>query len=503
MRIKDKKKFIRAVSIIAAILLIIIIAVAIKNANKKYDDIGDFKDVKEVLEYLGCTYIRKTNAKEENYDKKIFVKFNKDLYENEKSNERFFSNLVQMVTAVNKYKSIILIDEERNITIKILCNKDRTALETYYINDIEDYFAKQNSNNNIDNLPEERLLDITINSQILNKAIKTKWIENDINFGSKESEFAGYNIYAEEGIKTKVVGNKVFNIVFTKNYKQPVINNIKVGTSVEEIQKILGIPLYTDTTEIGLIGYKSKDIYIFFTETEISVYRNDTTYSNEFYDNMKKFANNEIDFQTFVDNLTSIWQDYDEYTVKEDYYKLLYTLKGIEVQVSSANKDGVNIYSNYIGLYKNEDIKSLINSGRVHLCTNENLVHNTEIQRILKDRDLTYAYSSYAQVVEPDKPTSKLFYYQVTKDENDKVTKVGFLSVDGQNINNELKENMNSYIWYNDSIFLYGKTQDGIYAYDVINRKSKKILSGNDNFEIKGIEGNKLKYDNKSVELAQ
>ena len=52
-------------------------------------------------------------------------------------------------------------------------------------------------------------------------------------------------------------------------------------------------------------------------------------------------------------------------------------------------------------------------------------------------------------------------------------------------------------------LFPHPKAQDGIYAYDVVNRKSEKILSGTDNFEIKGIEDNKLKYDNKSVKLGE
>ena len=502
MKIKDKQKFRRSILITIAILLIVIILVAmlIKNMNKKYNTIEDFGSVKEVLEYLGCTYIRTENSKDEDYKKNVLVKFNKDLYEDEISNERFFNNLVQMVTRVNEYKSIMLTDTERNIIIKIKCDEDKKTFLTYYINDIENYFAKQDSNNSISNFQEEDNTKISVNSNILKKAINSKWVTNDINFGSKDSEFEDYNIYFDEGIKVRTVTNKVFNIVFDKNYKEDIVNNIKVGTSLEDIKDKLGTPTYEDSSN-NVIGYRNSNIYIFFTEEEVSVYRVENLYNEKFYQLVEKFVNSEIDFQEFVNQLTTLWPDYDAYANTEEYYMLTYALNGVKIAVTPENKDGIHLYSNYLGLKQNEDIQKFIDSGKVHVDTKTNLVFENEKQRLSASKDLEYSYINYMNNMEQDKPTSNLFYYRVYKYDDGSIYKVGFLSKDNKNTNNELKDNINSYIWYDDSIFLYGKTRDGIYAYDVINRESMKLIDGQDNFEIKGIEENKLKYDNKSVEL--
>lgn len=501
MRIKDKKKFKKSMMITMAILLILLVFVVaiIKNINKKYNTIDDFGTVKEVLEYLKCDYIRTENSKEEDYDKNIHLRFNKDLYDNEGSNERFFNNLVQMVAKVSDYKSTILTDTDRNIVIKIKCNNKSRTYETYYINDIEDYFAKKDSSNSMEKFLKEENSKLTINSSLLQKLIKSNWRVNDSNFGSKESTFNNYDVYFEEGISVRIVTNKVFNIVFNSKYKDELVNNIKVGTSIEDIKNRLGYPTYEDKSA-NVIGYKNEDIYIFFTENEVSVYRVDDIYNEKFYEILEKFVNSEVDFQKFLDELTTLWPEYDEYMNTEESYILTYTLKGIRVQVTPENKDGIHLYTNYIGLKKNEDLQKFINSGKVHI-EESNLIFENEVRRVLLEKELEYTYVNYMNYIEPEKKDSKLFYYMTSKNDEGIVNKVSFLSKDGNNPNNELKETMNSYIWYNDHIFLYGKAQDGIYMYDVINRETKKLLSGEDNFEIKGLEDNKLKYDNKSVQL--
>lgn len=501
MRIKDKKKFKKSMTITIVILLIMLsfLVAIIKNINKKYNTIDDFGSIKEVLEYLECDYIRTEKSKEEGYDKNIHLRFNKDLYDNEGSNERFFNNLVQMVAKISNYKSTILTDTDKNIIIKIKCNEKSKEYETYYINDVEDYFTKKDSSNSMEKFLQEEDSKLTINSSLLQKVIKSNWRANDINFGSKESTFNDYDIYFEEGIKVRAVTNKIFNIVFNSKYTDEIVNNIKVGTSIENIKNILGDPIYEDISA-NVIGYKNEELYIFFTENEVSVYRVDDIYNEKFYKLIEKFVNAEVNFQGFLDELTTLWPEYDEYVNTEQLYILSYTLKGIKIQVTPENKDGIHLYTNYIGLKKNEDFKRFIDSGKVHI-ENTNLIFENEMKRVSAQKELEYTYINYMNYMEQGKKDSNLFYYITSKNDEGLVNKVSFLSKDGNNPNNELKETMNSYIWYNDHIFLYGKTQDGIYMYDVINRETKKLLSGEDNFEIKGLEDNKLKYDNKSVQL--
>lgn len=497
MVIKDKKKFRRTIIIIVAILLLFTIVI-IKGMNNKYKTIEDFKNEKQVLEYLGCNYIRTESSKDKEYKQKIYVKFNKDLYENGKSNERFFQNLIQMVTVVSKYKSTILTDTQKDITIKIKC--DQYEMQNYYINDIENYFAKQDSNNGISKYQEEFETRMIINSSIIKQAINKKWIYKEIDFGSKESEFENYNIYFDEGIKVRVVNNKVFNIVFNSNYTKPVVDSITVGTKIGNVKEILGTPTYSNDLN-KIIGYKNKDIYVFFTNEEISIYRVENEYKDNFYKLLERFANSEIDFQSFTNELTTLWIDYDEYANIDTYYSLNYTLKGVSIKVTPEDKDGVHLYNNYLGLRNNEDLQKFIDSGKVHIDTSTNSVFNSELKRISAEENLEFSYIDYINNMEKDKPESNLFYHKIYKYDNGTIYKIGFLSKDNKNASNELKEEINSYVWYNDTIFLYGKSQDGIYAYDVENRTSKKLLSGQDEFQIKGIEDNKLKYDDKSVKI--
>ena len=220
--------------IIAIIVIVIIIGLIIYlasyNRKKEYTSVEDFSTVKEVLEYLGCNYIRTEKGKEE-FEEDIYVEFNHDLYENNISNERFFNNLIGLVTRVNSYKSMRLIDQKREITIEIYCDTNNGILEKYTINGIEDYFSKQNSKENVENYQAERTINAEINSKEILTAIQNKWTTTDVNFGSKESDFENYEIYFEEGIEVRTVSSKIFNIVFNEKYLNSVINGIRVGTS--------------------------------------------------------------------------------------------------------------------------------------------------------------------------------------------------------------------------------------------------------------------------------
>ena len=62
-----KKRNVKKILIIAAILFIVILVVrelvieAIERANqedKVYTEISDFSNIKEIAEYMGCTYIK-------------------------------------------------------------------------------------------------------------------------------------------------------------------------------------------------------------------------------------------------------------------------------------------------------------------------------------------------------------------------------------------------------------------------------------------------------------
>ena len=496
-----KRKRIMIIAIIVIVIIIgLIIYLASYNRKKEYTSVEDFSTVKEVLEYLGCNYIRTEKGKEE-FEKDIYVEFNHDLYENNISNERFFNNLIGLVTRVNSYKSMRLIDQKREITIEIYCDTNNGILEKYTINGIEDYFSKQNSKENVENYQAERTINAEINSKEILTAIQNKWTTTDVNFGSKESDFENYEIYFEEGIEVRTVSSKIFNIVFNEKYLNSVINGIRVGTSLEEVEKILGEPLWREN-DVKIIGYKTKEMYIFFSEKEISIYRIDKQNNEEFNNLLEKYVE-DSDFQSFTNQLTTIWPDYDNYISNENGYELCYTLKGIKIQVSSANKDGIHIYSNYQDA-NNEKLKNMMDTGKVYFDTDENLVYLNEINRIAEQRNRNYFYDSFYEYEEKEKNlgNSQLFSYYIERYDDNTIEKIRFLSQNGEYANNELKANINTYAWLNDRKFIYSIAYQGIYIYDPIERTSEVLIEQNEEFNIQGIEeGNILKYDDKKVKI--
>ena len=106
-------------------------------------------------------------------------------------------------------------------------------------------------------------ISINSNVEVLNYLIENDWT-TDANFGTRETIFKNYNICFDEGISYRKIGSKIYNVIFTENYLEPVINNIRVGVSLEDVKQSLGKPAFEDK-ELQIIGYKGKDIYVFFT----------------------------------------------------------------------------------------------------------------------------------------------------------------------------------------------------------------------------------------------
>ena len=106
-----------------------------------YDNI---KTVKQVVEYYKATYISEEESKEEGYFLDVNLKFTILPYdENDNSNEKYYNDFIQDLAKVIKYKSFKMIDNENDITIKVICEKGKIV--SIIINYIEDYFIYMDS----------------------------------------------------------------------------------------------------------------------------------------------------------------------------------------------------------------------------------------------------------------------------------------------------------------------------------------------------------------------
>lgn len=360
MTINSIKKHKKPIIIIVSVLLLFLITIILIKIDqdkkhkkyieeettrvKQYTALTDFKSIEEVALYLDCEFEKKEVSKKENIDFDIYMKLPVNV--TEKSRKTFTEKLMQYSAYVLKYKNFVIIDKSHNVNITVVCKEKEQEIETYYINDKENYYVLQENEENIENyetLNNDTQFNITSNE--LQQIITLDWHAYGSQIGTPESTFKGYDIYYDEGFQIKKIDGKVFNIVFTDKYEGNVINNLKVSSSLEEIKNELGKPQFESG---NLIGYKSKDIYVFFYNNQISIYRIDSYDSDKFAELVEKYKDN-TDTNAFVDEVKSIWTDYDIFDYKTNYLKVQYTLKGICIKYDSTEKQGIVIYNNYKG----------------------------------------------------------------------------------------------------------------------------------------------------------
>lgn len=493
---KKKKKYI----LIIVLILIILTSLIISRFSKKkeYTTLEDFTEIKEVIEYLNCKYIKEKRSDDKNYDIDVYVNFVVNLYdENGESQENFYSRLISMISTVSKYKDVRIIDEEKNITIEIQGNQENGEIETYLINGIEYYFFKEDSKRN-SNITEEEEININIKATKIRQAIEESWDIRKVDFGSKESEFEGYEIYFNEGIEVKKLNNKIFNIVFNMNYKDEVVEGIKVGTTVEEIKEKLGQPHFVSENEI-IIGYKTKDIYIFFEEDEISVYRVDNRKRNE----LEIIINNYVedrDFKKLTNEIIEKWDDYDIYIANEEKFELTYTLKGLKIEVSGSDSDGIHLYTNFNS--GNLDKEKVIDTGDVYY-EKTNLVYESESSRYFKKQNMQYLYDDYINHFDKDSKRSSQYSFMITKEENSGINRISFLSksLEYPSRTLEISDEINKSMWFDDFDFIYSIKNKGMYLYNLANGKTYTITEGEKEFNIEKVEDSKIYYDNEVIEI--
>lgn len=506
-----KKKNIKKILIISILLLVVILAVRQlvvdvieRNSieEKEYNSISDFSSIEEIAKYTGCTYIKEENSTGDKYDIDIYLKFKYPLYTDEVSNEEYYYRLIALMVEFENYQNIRLIDEENDIVIAVECDKENKEIKTLLINGDSNYYGTQESLNSIKKYQALNVTEIEIQSEEVKNLIKNDWVTKNVDFGSKESTYDNYDIYFDEGIEVKTIDKKVFNIVFTEKYDKPVVNGIKVNTSFDEIEKILGTPTFNHENyienkqkDIGYIGYKGKDIYVFFSENEISVYRvEQADTSTGLADAISNFNQND-DIKKFISTVTDMWPDYDELLYTDNYARLKYSLRGIEISFNLNNKNGIIVYENYNGYLNNEkSIKEVINNlsllpSHTYLELEKNMVDLNEEERVYR-YNIKYENT---KIGNPNITTSEFNIYIV--EQNEQMVKLGFISRNRKYPNYIEKFNTLNLWKYNDTQLVYSIQNKGIYLFDISTREHKALIEGNAEYKIKEIKDNEIIYD--------
>lgn len=486
---KDAKKYIiTALIFIFIIIILSLILNYLENKSSKNTNISDYSNIQEILEKFGCTYIKQTKSKDKNYELDIYLKFKYNTFEENESQERYYNILIGNIGRFLN-ENFRLIDESRNLNIEVVKVEDSYG---YIINGDSDYFINQSSKVLLKNYTQEEITTLQINSPIISNLVNSNWNYNNIDFGTKDSKFEEYEIYFDEGVEVRKISQKIYNIIFNTKYSKNVINNIVPGTSFEEIISKLGTPTY-GTSESKIIGYKGNDFYVFFSEDEISIYRNEEIDTKEFEELVEKYTNQQIELKEFINELTYLWDDYSEYTYSEDYIKLVYPTKGVQIFKSDNNSKNIQIYNNYSNI---EGIQKLINESKIKGRLDENLVYTVEIDRKAKKNDLLYLCDLQAEN-RPITRKSNLYSYYISQN------KINFISKDVNRPNTTLLDNINSSFWYTDTLFIYSIKGKGIYLYDLNTYTKSTLLNGNENYTFEKYENNILTYDeNKTIEIS-
>ncbi len=495
---KEKKKLKLIIIIILVLIFLLVTGLILYKAlvekNNEVSSIEDFENVKEIIEYNECKYIKTSNSDEDGFEKDIYLEFSKGVIEEDgTTNEVLYDNLTSQIAGKMKGTNFRLIDESKNIIVRI--KFDGEEVSSYTINNDSQYFEHLKTRYQILNFKDDNNADIQIRSNELNSVINNNWQTSNLNLGTIDSVCSNYNIYFNEGFKIRNVYNKVFNIIFTKQYQKEVIQDIKTGMSNEEIIQVLGVPTYKDENNY-LIGYKNQTLYVFFCDGEISVYRNEQNYEIEEFENLIKEYNETKDYNTFVNKLTDLWPDYDSFTKTNNRVSLRYTLKGITIDFNVITNNGITLYKN-----SNQALLEDIKNGEMIPAS-----IYTEL-----DNDLIFIEETNMRQMDMttrNPPSNKnnlnsekyvVGYRQVN---NGGLEDVAFYSRDKENIDIELKDAYIDGLYkIDDDNYIYNISGRGIYKITLSNMQYKTIVQGNESFYIKKIENNIIYYDNTQIEI--
>ena len=406
---EKKKKIIKIVLIVSIVLFLIILIIANKVAEKKkiedekenyyankiYNSIEDFKTVEEVIIYKKAKYIKEEESNVEGYDVDIYTNLKYPLYTDTENNSLFYKDMIKKIAYVLQYKNFRVIDEEKNIVIAAICDASKKSIVKLYVNGEENYWENRELATNLNRInTQEASRNIVIQSEELKNLIANQWKRNKLKIEITKNKIGDYEIFEEQGLQIRTIYKKLFNIIFTSDYNKEVVNNIKTGTDLKEIIRILGTPTFGEEN-LGLIGYKGEKIYVFFTESKISVYRVEDQYEklDEFIILIEKFER-EKNVKEFVNGITDIWPDYDQYDWDKNYVHLQYTLKGIKIEFNISSNQGITYSSNFTGKIREnltvQDIQNNIEKlPKYTFFDSEDSVYKLELERYFGEAEET------------------------------------------------------------------------------------------------------------------
>lgn len=329
------------------ILLLIIGSREIESQNTPiYSTIEEMPDVATLINQMYGKYIKMEDSQDERYYKDIYVEFKYGLYEGEESKKDFYNSLITAVAQKMNYDNVRVIDEEKQIELKIVCDKENAKLIGSYINGDTNFFGHYESQKALANYKKTEITELNIESNEINTLIQNGWDKNKLSIGETENQVDEYMEYADFGINIYEIDEKVFNLIFDERYEGTVVNGIKVGDDFETIISKLGTPTFGSLDDF-YIGYKGADLYVFFNENQVSIYPVEKEMKS--INSLIEKYEEDGSIKKLVSGATDIWENYENYYYNEYVVDLSYSLAGIKFQFGVTENHGIIIYNNFIG----------------------------------------------------------------------------------------------------------------------------------------------------------
>ena len=381
-----KKKSIIVISII--IIFLLAIAISIKSIKQEKTK----NTLKKIAEYYECEFVKEKNANEKGYSKKIFWIYDVppvDADDGIQYKEQYETVLKAIAAQIKD--NFILIDNKHSIEIRVKYNPENNKV-SYLINNDNNFFQNE-ANKQIAKLQKEKpTTTINIISTELQHTIENEWSrkKTEKDYGNKIKYENSYDVYSS-GIKVKTVNSKIYNLIFLKEHQGNVFENITTGMDNASIRNILGQPTYENTEANLLIGYKTKDFYVFFSNGQISIYpveNFDENKNNQFAEIVSEYINNTNIYKETLQKVTQLYPDYSEYIQNEDSIDLKYPLKGFEIKMGKGERTGIYIYENYKGKISPNITKEDLESKTLNniYLVDSNFIFEEELNRMINEK---------------------------------------------------------------------------------------------------------------------
>lgn len=376
--------------IISIIILIFIVGIAIFMKFRKKENVR--KTLEQIAEYYECEFVKEKNANEKGYSKKIFWIYDVppvDADDGIQYKEQYETVLKAIAAQIKE--NFILIDNKHSIEIRVKYNPENNKI-SYLINNDNNFFQNE-ANKQIAKLQKEKpTTTINIISTELQHTIENEWSrkKSENTYGNKIKSESNYDVYSN-GIKVKTINSKIYNLIFVKEYKGNVFENITAGMSNETIRSILGEPTYENTEADLLIGYKTEKFYVFFSNGQISIYpveSFDENKNKQFAEIISEYINNTNIYKETLQKVTQLYPDYSEYIQNEDSIDLKYPLKGFEIKMGKGERTGIYIYENYKGKISPNITKEDLESKTLNniYLVDSNFIFEEELNRIINEK---------------------------------------------------------------------------------------------------------------------